>query len=252
MRTLLCSLVFGGLTMAPAFVAVGHAQSAANTDERKDALNDLKEATQVVQQMNKQPEAKQLIDRAKGVFLIPDYGRAALVVGGSGGEGVLLVRTGAGWSDPVFYNLGSISAGAQAGVTAGQLAMVLMTDRAVNSFKGQNTFSLNANAGLTIVNWSARGQASLGKADVVLWSDTEGLFGGASISVSDISADTEENQAYFGRNDTSPGGILSGKITRRTDESAALKDALSRRAARSTTRDNTNVRQAATGTSGTD
>ncbi len=41
--------------------------------------------------------------------------------------------------------------------------MLLMTDRALNSFKGNNTFSLNADAGLTIINYSARGQASIGK-----------------------------------------------------------------------------------------
>ncbi len=55
------------------------------------------------------------------------------------------------------------------------MAFILMSDDAVNAFKSGNKITLDADAGFTIVNWSADAEASWGKADVVTWSDTEGL-----------------------------------------------------------------------------
>jgi lipid-binding SYLF domain-containing protein len=221
-------LRFGTLLMGFMTIpGLAFAQStAAKSSEVKDAAGEVKEATSVVQQMQKKSDVAQLLDKAQGVFILPDYGRAALGIGGSGGQGVLLARHDGTWSDPVFYNVGSVSLGLQAGVSAGQVAMILMTPEAVNSFKGNNTFSLNADAELTIINYSARTQGSLGKADVVFWSDAEGAYAGGSLSASAISADGDANRAYYGRQDATPDAIMSGRVTADHPETASLKQAL--------------------------
>jgi len=49
-----------------------------------------------------------------------------------------------------------VSAGAEAGFEAGQIAMVLTSDRGVRAFESGNNFTLNADAGFTIIDWSAQ------------------------------------------------------------------------------------------------
>ncbi len=205
---------------------VSHAAKERN-DEAADAQEQVDEAVKVVNQMKRDPKIAQLLDQARGVFIVPDYAKGALVVGGEGGEGVALLKTAGAvrdWSAPAFFNIGGITLGAEAGGEAGAIAMLLMSDKAAEMFMSQNNnFSLDANAGLTIVNWSAKAQGSAGKGDVIVWADTEGAFAGVGIGVSDINRDEDENAAYYGKS-ISPHEILGGQVT--TARAKELRDAL--------------------------
>jgi len=177
------------------------------------ALGEIQEAVQVVHRMKSDRSVADLLQRARGVFILPDYGRAAVGVGVQGGQGVLETRTGSGFGNPVFYNMGGVSLGAQVGAAGGQLAFLLMTDKAVQQFRSGQKFSLNADAGLTIGDLSTRGQASGGKVeDVVVWSGTKGAYVGASVALTDVVVDQQANRAYYGRTDATPQAILSGKL----------------------------------------
>jgi len=205
--------------------ATGATRSAA--DQRNDAEQETVKAMRTVQQMKSDPQVKKLLSQAKGVFLVPDYGRAALGVGGSGGAGVMLARQGDSWGEPLFYNMGSISIGAQAGGSAGQIALILMNQKAVDAFRQNNKFSLDAKAGLTIIDYSARGEGAWGRGDIVLWSDTEGAYAGASLAVSDINFDEGETRAYYGKS-VEPSAAVGGTASARAPKDAqALKQALS-------------------------
>lgn len=183
------------------------------SEQKSEAEALVNEAADVVAQMTDYAELQKLMQEAKGVFIVPDYGKGAIGVGGRGGEGVLVAREGGDWTAPAFYDIGAISVGAQLGGTVGEVALLLMTDDAVENFKSENNFSLNADADLTLVDYSARAQASAGRGeDVIFWSDTEGAFAGVSLSVTDIAWDDEENRAYYGQSATAE-QILTGKIT---------------------------------------
>lgn len=223
-----CSLAIaamGGLataqTSAPPGVTTGN--EAVTQADVRDAAQQVSEAARVVRQMEQDEGMAQLLQQAEGVFILADYGRAALGLGGRGGEGVLLVKQNGEWSDPAFYNLGGVSAGVEVGIETGNIAFVLNNEKAVNSFRQQNNWSLNADAGLTIVAWSARGQAAAGKGDVVAWSDTEGVFGDLAISVTDINFDEDETSAYYGKQ-VALSDIINGKVT--SPQSEPLKQAL--------------------------
>ena len=181
-------------------------------DEARDASQEVNKATDVINTMRADRDAGQLLRHAKGVFIVPTYGRVALGVGGRGGSGVLLVKHGDRWSDPVFYGFGGASAGVQAGIEGGSFVLVLNNDRAVNSFLQNNNWSLNAGAGLTIVDWSAKGQVSTGKGDITMWSNTKGLFGGATVSITDIHFASDETAAYYGRQATAQ-DVVTGSVT---------------------------------------
>jgi lipid-binding SYLF domain-containing protein len=178
------------------------------------AMKHVSDAVAVAQRMLQEPRMRELLQQAKGVFIVPTYGRAALGVGASGGAGVLLIKRADGaWSDPAFYNLGGISAGAQIGAEAGAIALVLNNDKAVNKFMQKNSFSMSAAAGLTIVNWAKIAQGSVGDGDVVAWAGTKGLYGNlVAVGVSDIRYNQKLSNAYYHQS-VSAADALAGKHT---------------------------------------
>lgn len=190
--------------------------------EQSEAVELMNKSVKVLEVMKSDADLRDSLAQARGIFIVPDYGRAAAVVGASGGEGLLVVRRDAKWSDPIFYNVGSLSIGAQAGVKAGHIALLLMTDKAVDAFKNEDKFSLDADAGLTFIAWDAAAETT-GK-DVIFWSETEGLFVGAALSISDISWDGDENRGVYG-DEVSMDDVISGKV--KTPESGALQRELS-------------------------
>jgi lipid-binding SYLF domain-containing protein len=201
----------------PAAGTVSRAQAA--------AIRRVVNAADAVRRMAAEPGMKALLAQAKGVFIVPTYGRAALGLGASGGAGVLVLRRADGtWTDPLFYNLGGLSIGAQAGAEGGPIAFVLLNDKAVSSFRQKNNFALSADAGLTVISFSKMAQGAVGGGDVVAWADTKGLFGNvATLAVRDIRFNTKATQAYYGRPATIQ-DVVEGTAT--NPQSEALKQAL--------------------------
>lgn len=213
-------------TMAkPAAPATG----AAASREATATARRVSEAVAVVGRMEAVPRMKQLLQQAKGVFIIPTYVRAALGIGATGGAGVLLIKQADGsWSPPAFYNLGGISVGAQAGAEGGPVALVLNNDKAVNKFMQRTEFSLNASAGLTIINWAKMVQGSAGDGDVVVWTGTEGLFGNvAAVGINGIRYSQGANNAYYGQT-VAAQDIVAGKYS--NPQAEPLRDALAKAA----------------------
>lgn len=195
-------------------------------DDAADAQRHVDEATQVVNEMRGDPGLAKLLDQARGVLIVPKYSKGAFIVGGEGGAAVALLKNrGAGkeWTAPAFYHVGGASIGAAAGGQSGSMAMLLMTEKATDMLVNhKNKFSLNGDAGITVVNWSADATASTG-GDVIVWSDLKGAFAGASVGVKDVKRDEDENQAFYGRA-VEPSDILTGKVT--TARAEPLRNAL--------------------------
>lgn len=203
----------------------GTAATAPSSRAAATATKHVNNAVDVVNRMAAEPGMSNVLKQAKGVFIVPTYGRVALGVGVSGGTGVVLTKKDDGsWTDPAFYNMGGLSIGAQAGAEGGPIALVLMNDKAVNSFKQKNKFSLSADAGLTVVNWAKTAQGTAGLGDVVAWAGTKGLFGNVvTIAIKDVRFNQRTTSAYYGKT-VSAADILDGKAT--SDSSTNLKQAL--------------------------
>jgi lipid-binding SYLF domain-containing protein len=201
-------------------------QSSSNSSSASAAATKhVDDATKVLKQMSAEPGASQLLAQAKGVYIVPTYGRAALGLGASGGAGVFLARRPDGtWSEPVFFNIGGISIGLQAGVEGGPVVLVLLNDKAVAGFRQKNNFNLSADAGLTVVNWNRQVQGQVGKADVLVWSGSKGLFGNvATLAVNDIHFNQGATRAYYGKPAT-VADVMSGKVT--NPQAEALRQVL--------------------------
>lgn len=203
--------------------------STSHSDAARSAQDRVSDAVSLVQQMKQDPALAAVLQQAKGIFIIPHYGKGGLIVGGQGGGGVVLARHDSEWSSPAFYSIGGGSIGAQAGGEGGAIAMILMTQRAVDRFANSAaSWSLNGNAGLTVVNWSGRTQANTSKGDVILWSNTSGLYGGLTASITHISPDTKMDRAYYERPVTTA-EILAGNVS--SPHAETLRNALASRVA---------------------
>lgn len=198
-------------------VAQSNGRQSSAPDLAKKAMENankrVEAAIPVVHQLQADARMQPLLQQAKGMLIVPSYGRAALGVGAQGGGGLLLVRRPDGsWSGPAFYNLGGLTLGLQAGAEGGPIVMLLNNDKAVNAVMKKNNFSLNAAAGLTVVNWSKIAQSSVGTGDVVAWSGTKGLFGDVvAVGLSDIRFNQHLTDAFYGRA-LSPKDFAAGNI----------------------------------------
>lgn len=196
-------LAVAALLLSPAAMAASN-----HANDAQQLVND---SAKAVAQVKQDPHFLALMKQAKGAFIVPAEGKGAFIVGGGGGQGVLVQRQSDGrWSDPAFLSIGSISVGAQAGGEGGPIVMLLMTDKAVQDFTQSNNFSINGNAGLTIVTYSAKGQAPVGKGDIIVWSNQKGAFAGANVSGSDITSNTDQDRAYYGPQATTE-TIIAGR-----------------------------------------
>ena len=196
------------------FVLIGPALAANNSGINPSGPQQVVDASaKVIDNFKSNPNFTDLLKKAKGVFIVPDLVKGAVVVGGSGGTGVLVAHDNGHWSDPAFMTIGSISIGAQAGGKAGPVVMFLMTDKAVADFTQNNNFSLNGNANLTIVTWSPNAQGSVGKGDVIVWSGQNGAFAGLDINGADVHADTGYDKAYYSNKYTNTKQIIESQIS---------------------------------------
>lgn len=146
----------------------------------------VRQAVAEVEKMEKDPTLKKLMAKAKGIYLVPEFGRGASVVGG-------------------------------------RVAFLLMDKSAIDACKSGNKIALNAGAGLSIVIYSANAQVSWGKGDIIMRSDTAGAYAGATVSVTDINRDDDTSKAYDGRK-VDPANVLAGKLG--TPRAQSLKQEL--------------------------
>ncbi len=146
-------------------------------------------------------DAISVLRRARAVVICPNIFRGALVFGGEGGECLMVARAAGGsWSNPAFYSLGSGSFGAQIGVQNAQVLMLIRTTDGLNALLNSQ-FKFGADAGITAANFGGNAGGALSTAldaDIIIFSKTEGLYGGISLNGSILSSDSGKDQAYYG------------------------------------------------------
>jgi lipid-binding SYLF domain-containing protein len=134
------------------------------------------------------------------VLIIPQLLKAGFIIGGEGGNGVLLVRHDGRWSAPAFYSFGAGSIGLQIGAQASEVMLLLMTDRAVDAVL-RNRLTLGGDASVAAGPTGRGIEASTTttfQADVYAYSRNRGLFAGASLEGAVLTPLDNTNGAYYG------------------------------------------------------
>src|SRR3954468_24616891 len=140
-----------------------------------------------------------LWDKAACVIVIPDMKKAAFILGGEYGKGVMSCRTAEGWSSPVFMELEKGSWGFQAGAEEIDLVL-LITDRDAAGKMLNNKVSLGADASVAAgpVGRAASASTTGTLATVLSYSRSKGLFGGINLSGGALKADQDSNTDAYG------------------------------------------------------
>ncbi|MGH6912215.1 MAG: lipid-binding SYLF domain-containing protein, partial [Geminicoccales bacterium] len=124
--------------------------------------------------------------------------KGGFILGGSGGSGVLLAhdpQTGA-WSDPAFCRLTSVTMGLQIGAQVSELALMVMTEDALQSLLVD---SIQLGGELSIALGPFSTGATAARNDIIAFSRTKGVYGGLTLEGATFSIQDQLNQAYYGR-----------------------------------------------------
>jgi lipid-binding SYLF domain-containing protein len=145
------------------------------------------------------PEA--LLHKSQAIAIIPKYIKAAYVVGGEHGKGLLLVRRqDSTWSDPVFISMTGGSIGFQIGFQKADIVLVFKDRRSVDTI-AQGKFTLGADASIAVGPVGRKAEASTDikfEAEVYSYSKAKGLFAGVSITGASLSIDKEADERFYG------------------------------------------------------
>ena len=147
--------------------------------------------------------SRNLLDKSVCVLVYPGVKKVGVGLGVSYGKGVLLCRSGkamdGNWGAPVLYTLDTGSLGAQLGSTSTDYVLLVMSENGANKvLNGKIKLGSDATAAAGPTGAQAVGFNDP-KIDILTYSQTKGLFAGASLGTADIMADNTADQQLYGK-----------------------------------------------------
>jgi lipid-binding SYLF domain-containing protein len=181
----------------------------------------------IIRDFRQMPERgipRDVLRHSKGLAIMTVL-KAGFIFSGKGGQGVVVARTGHGWSGPSFIATGGAGWGLQIGAQVTDFVIVLNNDSAVRAFSrgGNVTIGADVSAAAGPVGRTAAG-AVAPTAAVYTYSRSKGLFAGVSLEGAVIGTQRESNFRYYGR-PVRADEILSG-VTAPPPGAASLRRAL--------------------------
>ena len=174
-----------------------------STDENITAL------TAVLQTVINEKIPSSLLQQSQAV-VVADVKKGGLVVAFEAGKGLISVREGQQWSNPVLIELAVASFGFQAGVEAKKIVLVFTNREAADNLLAGH---LKLGAGLDLSAGPLAAEVSTGTVfdkDVYSYSDGLGLFAGLSLEGASLAPNEIANEQLYGEVVTTD-DILSGK-----------------------------------------
>lgn len=155
------------------------------------------------------------IQNARGVLIYPQVLKGGVIIGGSGGTGVLLVREHkeGDFSYPAFYTMGSVSLGLQFGGESAEVILLVMTKHGIDSLL-TSKFKLGGDVSVAVgpVGIGAKGDIT---ADFIYFARSKGLYAGLNLDGSYLSVRDGLNKAYYGMEATPVDIIVRRSVNNR-------------------------------------
>ena len=223
MKRTVVALSLMGLMVLPAF------------GQDKEADRVMAAGTVISEIMNVPDDIPQsVIDKADCVVVLPSVVKAAFIVGGSYGRGVLTCRSGTHfrgpWSAPTMMALEGASFGFQLGGQATDFVLLLMSPTSAdNILKSKVKIGGDASAAAGPVGRNASAETDVTmRAEILSYSRARGLFAGVSLSGSTLRPDNDANKKLYGK-DVTAEAIVFDKAVPAPPSAAKLLRTLNRK-----------------------
>jgi len=190
---------------------------AADKEEKvEDRIN--KSAT-VLKEILGMPDGipKDLLNKSYCVVIFPSVKKAAFVVGGSYGRGLITCRKGhdfsGSWSAPAMFALEAGSFGFQIGGQETDFVLLVMNDAGANSVMSSKV-KLGGDASVAagpVGRDAAAATDIVMKAEILSYSRAQGLFAGVSLEGSTLRSDDGANKALYGKELSAKEIVREGK-----------------------------------------
>ena len=205
------------LAICAVSVTLAASQGFAATDKAK-LVDRLNAASRVLNEIEATPDKSiptSILSDATCVAVVPGYKKAAFVVGGSYGQGVVTCKTSHGWSAPAFIQMAGGSFGFQIGGQATDLVLIAVNQRGMQDLL-RSKFKIGgdaaASAGPVGRNAGAATNLTL-KSELLTYSRSQGLFAGIDLNGTVVNQNTEDTRTFYG-SDVPFATILEGnKVT---------------------------------------
>ena len=190
------------IVTAALFVALTATTTGASDLSSKE-LSRIQEAATVLKEIHGIPDKDipdELWQRAECVVVIPSLKKAAFVVGGEYGKGLMSCKHEGAWGAPIFMQIGKGSWGIQIGAQTIDLVLLVMNKSGVEKML-RNKVTLGAEASVAggPVGRDARAATDAQmKTEILSYSRTQGLFAGINLSGGIVRADVEDNRDLYG------------------------------------------------------
>jgi lipid-binding SYLF domain-containing protein len=138
--------------------------------------------------------------RAQCVLVIPSMKKAAFIVVGEYGSGVMSCRSGDRWSAPIFMQLAKGSWGLQVGAEQVDMVLLVMNPRGVDKLL-QDKASLGADASVAAGPVGRAANAATDaqmNAEMLAYSRSHGLFAGIDLSGGVLRPDKDADVRAYG------------------------------------------------------
>ena len=216
------------------FVASSVCASVSSEDAKR-----FNEAAVVLRELRNVPDKgppEDLLGKAQCVLVIPSLKKAAFIVGGEYGAGVMSCRQAGGWSAPVFMQLLKGSLGLQIGANEVDLVLLVMNREGLEKLLA-NKVSLGGDASVAAGpvgrSASAATDAQM-SAEMLGYSRSRGVFAGIDVSGGVLKPDEEADARAYGPDARASDIVLGPKHVAPPSEANAFLRAL-RQEARATT-----------------
>jgi len=195
-------------------------------DRQKDE-DSLRQANLVLQGfLNSNSISSTLLARADCVLILPGVKKFGFGVGGSGGRGPLLCRSGQDfkgrWSAPAMYSVGGASVGFQVGGSSSDFILLLMNPKVVSQVLNGKT-KMGSDA--TAAAGPGATAASASDADILTYGKAKGVFAGLSLGGATVEPDNDANYRLYSKTVTAT-DIVRGTDAKPSDEGKALMTVL--------------------------
>jgi lipid-binding SYLF domain-containing protein len=141
-----------------------------------------------------------IMKQATCVAVVPSLKKAAFIVGGQYGQGVVTCRTGHGWSAPAFIRMAGGSFGFQIGGQGTDLVLVAVNDRGMQDLL-KSKFKIGGDASASAGPVGRNSQASTDlslKSELLTYSRSKGLFAGIDLDGTSVSQNSEDTDTFYG------------------------------------------------------